>query len=270
VPRTGLGELCNSINGGLFSKALMESGFPAAQSLSAALNRTKWISLLLACPPWTPTKACLRDRTVEELLWAQSEAMAGDLLSTGALESWFPVVDGVEILEYPMTSALAGRFNPDIPLLIGSNTDEGSLFVKMGHIYGVFGKAGFDALANDTLNAAAGFPKTNATMLARAEALYAPGILNNAGKNAHFLTDFTFACGSRAVARSISEKGGSAFLYHFDYRPACDDVPVKGVYHSAELKFVFDSPVVGNYVIPRYNWTSGHWDKQCDFNTKAC
>jgi len=63
-------------------------------------------------------------------------------------------------------------------------------------------------------------------------------------------------------------KGGSAFLYHFDYRPACDDVPVKGVYHSAELKFVFDSPVVGNYIIPRYNWTSGHWDKQCDFNTK--
>lgn len=54
--------------------------------------------------------------------------------------------------------------------------------------------------------------------------------------------DFTFRCGSRAVARHISAAGGRAYLYHFDQRPSCDNLPVAGVYHGSELRFVFNTP----------------------------
>ena len=51
---------------------------------------------------------------------------------------WGPVIDGVEILDDPRKLAAAGKFNK-VPVLLGTNMDEGTLFVKASHDLNVTG-----------------------------------------------------------------------------------------------------------------------------------
>merc|ERR1712166_95229 len=195
----------NSYNSGLFHGALSESGFTGAQNLQVALNRTRRVAQLLGCPVDSP-KSCLKKADLGALVRAQKTVMPGDPLSGGGLEAWFPVIDGVEIIQEPFRSVYEGKFNRDIALLLGSNTDEGSLFVEMGHIFGVWGDRAFNTLANQTVNAATGIHHMNNSMLERARELYHPSSFwDNSARNAQLLTDYTFACGSRSLAQQVSQ-----------------------------------------------------------------
>ena len=42
---------------------------------------------------------------------------------------WTPVVDGVELADYPHRLLAAGKYHADVPVLLGTNADEGALFV---------------------------------------------------------------------------------------------------------------------------------------------
>ena len=66
-------------------------------------------------------------------------------------------------------------------------------------------------------------------------------------------TDFVFRCGTRELVRALSDAGIAAYLYDFNhhfrgYIPpdslACqfDSELLCGVYHSSEIKFVFQDP----------------------------
>ena len=45
---------------------------------------------------------------------------------------WAPVVDGVELKAKPQALLAEGRVAPGVPMLLGSNKDEGSLFRQQG------------------------------------------------------------------------------------------------------------------------------------------
>lgn len=62
--------------------------------------------------------SCLRELPFEELNAA---------LNGTAASPWAPMLDGDFIADYPVNQLAAGRF-PQIPVLIGANSDEGSSF----------------------------------------------------------------------------------------------------------------------------------------------
>ena len=60
----------NSYKSGLFHGALSESGFPGAQDLQVALDRTSRVAQLLGCPVDSP-KSCLKNADLGALVRAQ-------------------------------------------------------------------------------------------------------------------------------------------------------------------------------------------------------
>lgn len=72
-----------------------------------------------------------------------------------------------------------------------------------------------------------------------------------------FGTDFVFRCGTRELVRALSDAGIAAYLYDFNhhfrgYIPpdslACqlDSELLCGVYHSSEIKFIFQDPLLAH------------------------
>ena len=62
---------------------------------------------------------------------------------------WAPVVDGVELLDYPQVLLEHGHVAPGVPMILGSNRDEGSLFREQDDY--LADKTMFDAWLNATV-----------------------------------------------------------------------------------------------------------------------
>ncbi len=159
---------------------------------------------------------------------------AGDLAAARALPAdkvlaavrpsmarFWPVFDG-DVLpgdEYRLYEA--GRFN-DTPILVGTNSDEGNLFVRSST------KAAFEAQVRN------GYGQGAAAVLAA----YPHATDAEATRAAKDLfRDSTFAWGTAAWARLQSQHGkGKAFVYYFDHRTPQSP---NGSNHAAELGYVF-------------------------------
>ncbi len=116
----------------------------------------------------------------------------------------------------------AGRFN-DVPILIGTNSDEGALFARPGVTKASFEaqiRAGFDAQADSIL---AVYPHAT-----DAEAI-------KSSKNV--MRDSGFAWGTWTWARLQSGKSANkVYVYYFDHRTA---VSPEGASHGSEIGYVF-------------------------------
>ena len=55
------------------------------------------------------------------------------------------------------------------------------------------------------------------------------------------LRDFFFVCSSSRALRALTEQGSPTYLYQFTYVADWIESPKMGVYHSAELEFVWDN-----------------------------
>jgi para-nitrobenzyl esterase len=62
---------------------------------------------------------------------------------------------------------------------------------------------------------------------------------------AEALGDGLFVCPTRKVARAFAKRGANAFVYRFAHVPTSGTVQGKGVYHGAEVPFVFGNPSLG-------------------------
>ena len=110
---------------GLFSGAIVESG-AMAEWISFSYNETRDFYPKFAadagCPTGGPESlACLRAISWENITLVNTI----DFLS---LDRWGPVVDGVEVPDFPRAMAARGQLAPNVSVLIGSNADEGTLF----------------------------------------------------------------------------------------------------------------------------------------------
>ena len=177
----------------------------------------------------------LRAKTADELLAAMQEAAAESSLVEQGL-TWKPVADGYVLPDLPTKLWAAGRRH-SVPLLIGSNADEGNIFL-VGltvpledydeQMRKIFGEHADEALAL--------YPASDEE-----------GTLAGLSR---MLTEVGFASTARFAARSMSSAeavvdgaaGGAAastYLYQFTRVPMKTILGGLGAFHGVEIPYVF-------------------------------
>ena len=206
---------------GLFQKVISESGGSFAPSRRAAEGGELVPTLATAEAAGQQLLGKLGAANI-----AAARALPGDKIlaaqGPGLSSGFWPVDDG-DVLpgdQYVLYSA--GRFN-DTPVLIGTNSDEGALFIQGGVTSAAFEqqiRAGYGEHADAML---AVYPHaSDAQALESAQDVF---------------RDSAFAWPTWAWARLQSAKGkGAAYVYYFDHR-----TPQRpnGSWHADEIPHVF-------------------------------
>ncbi|XP_050963032.1 crystal protein [Labeo rohita] len=189
---------------------------------------------------------CLQSLSPQEVLNAQiksSSKVVNPFRFLEQFESWGPYVDGELIREQSVSAFQKGHWQKDKPVLLGTTSEEGVIFV-----YGVFMKP--VSAVECTVYTTAIFKQHAIKILRKYLPLYTDA--DRRDMLAQIVTDYIFLCPSRRSARAGVSSGSSVWMYVFDhvmsdprvwsgltfcYRHAC---------HGAELPFVFDSAPAAN------------------------
>jgi para-nitrobenzyl esterase len=165
-------------------------------------------------------------KSLKELRKMSPEAWIEDEKSTGISGFW-PTVDGVIIRGDQYQQYERGEYN-DVNILIGTNSDEGSMFVRPNSV------EGYEALINATFGSQAErvlaeYPATN-----EPEVYFAlSDIFRDAG----------FAWHDYAWAKLQKQTGkGKVYTYYFDQlnrSPKVPDAIRRGAFHADEVPYVF-------------------------------
>lgn len=219
---------------GLFHRAITQSGTStvmlmplrdedARAPVQSAYSLGRRFVGALGCAMASDVPACLRAKTPAEVVAA--------LPSTNELvrfEARFqPNIDGRVIPETPWAAFHNGRF-ARVSLIAGTNRDEGTVFTLTAPITTMDAyRAAVQRLvpghADEVLNR-----------------LYPPAMFDsiNAAYNA-FLADAAFICPARDLARQYANAQLPVFTYHFTHESQVGMLLRLGVFHSAELPYVF-------------------------------
>lgn len=198
---------------GLFQGAIGESG--GAFSPMTTLAAAEEVGRKFAAREGAESIAALRAKPAEDLLKADG--------------SFPPNVDGWALPEDVYSIFAKGRQN-DVPLIAGSNADEGTTLAPWP--------------ANGT--AAAYVTQTRhrfGTQTDRFLQIY-PANSEEQAKAAHYdsFRDLVFGWQMRTWVRMATQTGKSkAFLYYFNRVPPGRDSDRLRVYHAAEILYVFDN-----------------------------
>jgi len=203
----------------------------------------------LGCP--SEAKAglqCALNASAESVI-AASEST--ELPFQGNLYSavWEPVVDGVELLDYPMKLLEAGKVAPNVSVIMGVNKDEGSMFATVGSTSVPFdmNATGFQEWAVKK------FGHANAAKIAKlyeAPTRYSTWYWSAVAA----IGDFFQKCQSRRVARAVIDPvghGGAGmplWYYNFQHVPlnkTNDDRYRRGSCHSCEIDFLLQTKWLG-------------------------
>ena len=230
-------------SGGLFRAAILQSNPYGLPLKDPAEARRLGVLLrdLLGCR--FGGLDCMRRAPAEALVKHQ---LSGLLTISGLLEGlsgelvWAPVVDGRAVPGQPSTASAA------VPILIGTNRDEGQAFLGGFRI-----KLPFERRAISRLEYAALlrvlFPGATVDRI-EAQSGYAPSGGDNTAALARLLTDYVFTCASRHVMNGAA---GPVFAYQFAHVASFDVWPhlrlcapgTGRVCHAFDLPFVFGNPV---------------------------
>lgn len=204
---------------GLFQQAIMESG--SGQTYHRRESARMLAQQFLLCAGLNAGNAgTLRTMPVDQLLNAQRALIA----KMGA----FPfrvTVDEVVLHRSPLESIRSGSTRK-LRLLIGSNHDESSFFVRGAALHQPIGPREIQNATMDRMRA----------MEARYEALFPD--LTSAQRKIRLLTAEEYWIPTIRVAEAHTGGGGETYLYRFDYPRAKG--PLAGqVPHTQELSFVW-------------------------------
>jgi para-nitrobenzyl esterase len=253
-------QMASPLARGLFHKAISQSGpcsfvltpqrdIPAAPMLQSAESLALRFAREAGCEA-TPTAACLRALPVDRVLTAAPTPV--ELTRFGA--RYQPNIDGHVLPEMPWVSFLAGRV-ARVPFLSGTNRDEGTFFTFSAP---VATEAAYRAAVEALV------PGHAAEVVER---LYPPSAHGNSANAAFtaFLGDAVFVCPARAQARLVAAAGSPAWLYHFTRLNRAGTALGLGVFHTAELPYVFDN-FVGIFSrtaadVPVMEAMQGYWTR---------
>lgn len=148
---------------------------------------------------------------------------------------FYPVVDGHILPDVP-TAAFMHRNQADVPLMIGYNANEGSLFTGTGIAAGPEMLAYGSETVLTTLTRSYG-----SAGIAQAVMAAYPGLedLEPAAEADH-LRDHIFGVQVDHCAREHADSGNDVYRYHYRNRPASPKA-TSGAFHAAEIFNVFDS-----------------------------
>ena len=223
-----------------FQRAILQTGASWPNSVSNLEQAITRSGNILRNTVNCTTVQCLRNLTVNAVLLVQNIITSGNVFAVAA----YPVIDGYVLNDTMTRNYAKGQFK-NVPLLLGSNTNETALFTCPV----------FNGIAN-TLQVQAFFNlRYNATIVSGIPIVYGP-ISNYSSPLTYLnkvLTDSTYYCTARRVASQFASTEAPAYLYTYNYLiPATP--PCVGVHHGAELVMFF--PSVLPFFYPNYNLTS--------------
>eukprot|EP00421_Protoceratium_reticulatum_P003212 CAMPEP_0168365766 /NCGR_PEP_ID=MMETSP0228-20121227/4886_1 /TAXON_ID=133427 /ORGANISM="Protoceratium reticulatum, Strain CCCM 535 (=CCMP 1889)" /LENGTH=568 /DNA_ID=CAMNT_0008378555 /DNA_START=74 /DNA_END=1780 /DNA_ORIENTATION=+ len=229
---------------GLFRAGIVESGMTRVVAGAVAVEQTKNWAARAGCLEEAHMLACLQNKTVVELTDVDTDANWNPY----ALFPWSPSVDGISLKDQPVTIIKQG-LGANVPLLAGANTNEGALFVYTFYNEPLTA-ANYPDFVQGLLKQFDPTAILDGNQMAKLFQLY-PISPNAAADNraiaSQLVTDVTFTCSTQDIARALSEAEGRApfYLFRFDHRSGCFNTFLKtvpGVFHSAELDYVFNTP----------------------------
>jgi para-nitrobenzyl esterase len=127
--------LASPLAHGLFSSALMESGWCAAAPLTRRYTRGQHIAQAVGCAAVPDVAACLRAVSVDSIVQADGSpfGLVTDLIN-GPIDlsiyhdlHFGPTVDGYVLPDAPLSLIAQGKHN-HVPVVMGSNSQEGAMF----------------------------------------------------------------------------------------------------------------------------------------------
>jgi carboxylesterase type B len=223
---------------GLFAQAMMQSGSCTTRTEQQAETSGAALAAAVGCGDPATAVACLRRTPVSALIDAPPPP--------------FALVRGTPTLPPdPAAAVTAGKF-ARVPVVIGSNRDEGRTFAQ-GYIgaseagYTSFVTASFGARAPAVL-ARYPWPATSDQFTA---AYLVGAIMTDAG-----LVAGIGGCSDRRLTRELA-RWTTTYAYEFDHRtgPGLTPIPgyVWGAGHAAELAYLFPSFDNGTPIAPTFN-----------------
>jgi para-nitrobenzyl esterase len=239
-------HLVSPASRGLFHRGISESGLCASGYASASLAGAETAGAVLATAlgcDGAGALACLRDKSIEEVFDAlpvPAETPGGPFYdATDTRQAWGPVADGMVLPDTVTSLLLAGQAAP-VPVLLGTNRDEGTLFHSPPTITAVADEQEYRDALTRTFGAAVD------AIVER----YPPAAFDSANRALAEVTgDAFFVCPARRTARAIAA-AAPTYLYAFQREPADPLLPDLGVLHGAELAFVFGTDVPLGKVAP--------------------
>jgi para-nitrobenzyl esterase len=201
---------------GLFHRAIGESG--ARFSITTTLADAEQAGLKFAGSIGAPTLAALRAKSADEL-----QGAAGFQTVSNA-DGW--------VLPATMTGIFASGKQNDVPVLIGSNRDEGSIFTSETTVdnFKENARRRFGENAEAALKL---YPASSDQEARRAQA--------------NMMRDQTFGWEMRTWARLQQQTGKSkVFLYYFTQVPPLPNAEWLGAQHGAEIPYAMNWPNGGH------------------------
>lgn len=209
---------------GLFHRAILQSGvvITSRARLRDGEENAERQGETLAKKLGAADLAAMRAKTPQELLAAAKPRVG--LMGKGT--KFGPVADGYVLPDVPMKCMLEGKQH-QVPVMLCSNADEGTLFLFQMPIRRVFGyklmaRFIFKDKADEVL---ALFP-------AQTDAQARPALCR-------LITVSAFVQPTRAVARLHSRSGAPTYLYHFTRVTPAARLSGLGATHGIEIVYVF-------------------------------
>lgn len=250
-------QLMSPAMAGQFQAAIVQSGVCSQQLLLAMPQALQWGEKLaqeLGCAgQGSKTLACLRAQPVEKIL-----PLLGAVGVTSAVPLR-PVYGSPVLPEAPETAFAAGHFH-QVPMLIGSTREEGSLLVALDINQANNQRAQplnaaqlqaqnrlGDKPADYARSIAHYFPQLDAAALQAHYPLAHYGGKRSVALSA-MLTDGLFACNAEKMRQAAAAQGVAVYGYEFAQAPAGglikNDISgvEQGAYHGAEFASLFYYP----------------------------
>jgi para-nitrobenzyl esterase len=220
---------------GLFTKAISESGGCVGTGLGPLPTATAYpkgqdFATKVGCTDPATVVACLRGKTMQQIL----DQTGGGL---GTQLGFVPTIDGTVIKESTKDALTSGRYN-HVPLIVGTNLNEGRLFVALEFHLQKVRSATATELTDQIHTLANRFTPELLTTYPAAKPDNADLALSSA------ITDASFACPAAfAVQAALTQPGQTVYQYEFaDPNPPLsnlDPFMPLGDYHSSELFYLF-------------------------------
>lgn len=222
---------------GMFRAVISESGLCTTSALelsradaeAAALD----VAAKLGCTG-ADAAACMRSKTVQQFVDATNPIMmgappGGPFYQAGPTLPTLPNVDGFVIEKSLRETFESGEF-PARPLILGATRDEGTLFHTSLFATLVENETQYrEALARR-------FPASRVEEIVQR---YPIASFPNANRALAEVTgDAFFVCPARRTARAVAMKAPT-YYYSFQQEPSQAFMPDLGVFHSAEIPFLF-------------------------------
>lgn len=231
--------MASPLSAGLFHGAVAESGTPGdgllalrdgadqagARIRESAEDMGVRLAGKLGCTG-PDVLAQLRSKTADELL----TGIDPDVLPGGQGDKFNPVIDGYVMPMHPLGAFEAGLHH-DVPLIIGANGDDGSVFMGTVSIQSV---AGYEMLVRTLAGVHAD----------RLLELFPADESNVREVATRLVTVSAFVAPMRRFARGMASVGSATYMYNFTRVPPRAAARGMGAIHGIEIPYVFGADAI--------------------------